>query len=564
MPASDRARSRSRAPFVLKSLLTAALVAAVVFFAVIPPAPLQTPAANPPDPRVIAGAYHLHTTRSDGALDRDAVARAASRAGLKFAIFTDHGDGAGAPTPPEYLHGVLCVDGVEVSTNQGHYVALGIGQSPYPLGGDADAVAEDVARLGGFGIAAHPFSARHELAWGDWAVPVDGVEWLNADSEWRDERRAALGYALIGYLARPAGALASLLDRPVSTLAKWDDLAQRRRIVALPAHDAHGGLGKENGDSRGRTLPLPSYESTFRTFSARVILDAPPSGDAGQDAALLLAAIREGAAFSVVDAIAGPGSLDFRAAAGGVIVPMGGMLPSAIETATFTVRADVPALASTSLLRNGQVVVERAGGALEHTSADQGSYRVEIHVPGAAGTPPVPWLVSNPIYWFRPASAAPRSQPDAAVALPLAAGAWRTEHSPGSSASVTPEEPAVAFAYRLAGGGVASQFAALVRDLAAPPDFAAVTFAARASRPMRISTQLRFARDGDQRWRKSFYADTVGRPVRIAVDQLRPTDPSGPRPAVSRASSLLFVVDLTNAAPAAEGSFTISDVALVR
>ena len=57
------------------------------------------------------------------------------------------------------------MDGVEVSTNQGHYVALGCRAAPYPLGGDADAVAEDVARLGGFGIAAHPFSRRPELAW---------------------------------------------------------------------------------------------------------------------------------------------------------------------------------------------------------------------------------------------------------------------------------------------------------------------------------------------------------------------------------------------------------------
>ena len=83
---------------------------------------------------------------------------------------------------------MLCVDGVEVSTNHGHYVALGIGQSPYPLGGDADAVAEDVARLGGFGIAAHPFSpARGAGLVETGTVPLDGIEWLNADSEWRDE-----------------------------------------------------------------------------------------------------------------------------------------------------------------------------------------------------------------------------------------------------------------------------------------------------------------------------------------------------------------------------------------
>lgn len=567
MPASDRPRRRFRAAFVLKFVLTAALVAAVfvyaVAFAIAPPAPRQTSRANPPDARTVAGAYHIHTTRSDGALDRDSVARAASRAGLAFAIFTDHGDATTPLAPPQYLHGVLCVDGVEVSTNDGHYVALGLDPAPYPLGGDGEAVAEDVARLGGFGIVAHPLSARRELAWGDWSIPLDGLEWLNADSEWRDERRTALGRALIGYLVRPAGALASLLDRPVSTLAKWDELAASRRILALPAHDAHGGLGKEDNGTSGRTLHLPSYETAFRTFSMRVILGEPRTGDARRDAAMLLAAIREGAVFSVVDAIAGPGSLDFRASAGPTMIPMGGVVPDGAGMARFDVRANVPPSAITVLLRNGQVIAERDGGVLEHTTGEPGSYRAEIRVAGAPGTPPVPWLLSNPIYRFP--SAAPRSGPaeDAAVPVPMTPGEWRTEHSAGSSATVTPEQTGVTFAYRLAGGGAASQFAALVRDLAGPPAFTEIRFRVHAARPMRLSAQLRFAQDGDRRWRQSFYADPAGRAVRVAVGDLRPADPSGPRPAVSRASSLLFVVDLTNAAPAAEGRFAISDLTFV-
>ena len=157
MPVSDPRRSR------LKYLLTAALVAAVVFFAAAPPRPARTPESQPADPRVLRGAYHIHTTRSDGALDRDAVALAASRAGLKFAIFTDHGDGTRVPAPPEYVHGVLCLDGVEVSTDDGHYVALGIGQTPYPLGGDGDGVA---------GVAA----VREVLVFVGVAVSVQAIE----------------------------------------------------------------------------------------------------------------------------------------------------------------------------------------------------------------------------------------------------------------------------------------------------------------------------------------------------------------------------------------------------
>ena len=128
--------------------------------------------------------------------------------------------------------------------------------SPYRLGGDADAVAEDVARLGGFGIAAHPFSPRAELAWSDWNVPLDGIEWLNADTEWRDEGKTALARALLGQSSRPGGALASLLDRPDAALAKLDELAAGRHVVAVAGHDAHGGFGR--GERRTRTAPAPA------------------------------------------------------------------------------------------------------------------------------------------------------------------------------------------------------------------------------------------------------------------------------------------------------------------
>ena len=97
------------------------------------------------------------TPRDPTALERLTTWRgAARRAGLDFVILTDHGDGLRAPDPPRYVDGVLVIDAVEISTADGHYVALGIGQAPYRLAGDARDVIDDVHRLGGFGFAAHP------------------------------------------------------------------------------------------------------------------------------------------------------------------------------------------------------------------------------------------------------------------------------------------------------------------------------------------------------------------------------------------------------------------------
>ena len=392
-------------------------------------------------------------------------------------------------------------------------------------------------------------------------MPLDGIEWLNADSEWRDEtargarpRAARLPGATgggAGVAARSAGLNAGQVGRA---------RAARRRIVALPAHDAHGGLGEENGDSRGPA-------------AARAVV----RGDVPD----LLGARDAGRRRRAATPPATPRSCSRRFATGAVVhgdrrhcragcarlpragrrtrsSPMGGRCRRLRGTVTFTVRADVPPRArrrrcSGTARWSPSVPGERSNT----TAAEPGSYRVEIHGPRRAGHAPVPWLVSNPIYWFRPAPAAPRVPClDAAVALPLAAGAWRTEHSPGSTAIGDARGAAVALRVsRSPAGDAASQFAALVRDLAATPRI----HRGRVQRPAprgrcgsRRSCGSR--RTAISRWRKSFYVDTVGRPSqdRRSTSCGRPTRPAR-APPISRASSLLFVVDLTNAVPGAEG-----------
>src|SRR5690349_15945631 len=97
--------------------LIALAAVSVFFFVLVPPAPerVDTAALSTLAARTVAGAYHVHTTRSDGHGDRAAVAAAAARAGLTFVILTDHGDGTRPPDPPEYLGGVLVLDAVEIS-----------------------------------------------------------------------------------------------------------------------------------------------------------------------------------------------------------------------------------------------------------------------------------------------------------------------------------------------------------------------------------------------------------------------------------------------------------------
>ena len=555
--------------------VAAAAVAAVVFFAVatLPPPAERLGALGDPEleRRTVAGAVHIHTTRSDGTADVNTIAGAAARAGLKFVILADHGDATREPAPPSYIDGVLCLDGVEISTNSGHYVALDMKRSAYPLGGDASSVVEDVARLGGFGIAAHPDSPKPALRWREGGLPIDGIEWLNADSEWRDETRLRVARALADYLVRPAAALASLLDRPVATLARWDAMTRERPVVGIVGHDAHGGIGGAVEDEGRRWLVLvPSYEAAFRSMSTRVILDEPLSGDASSDARLVMSALRGGRVFTAIDAVAGPAVLDFRVRANGRDWMMGESVPPRPAT-SFTAgmralaiaRASVPAGAQIVLLHDGAEIAAVDGGSLEHAVARPGAYRVEVRTPRAPGTPPIPWIVSNPIYLRSTASLAPFVPPLPEVVLPLDAASWHVEHDPASKGTLSRVGGAPRLEYSLLAGERASQFVALAAELPPGlPAFDSVVFTGAASAPMRVSVQLRFRGRGD-RWVRSVYLSPEPRAVHVRISDLVPAGSGGAtRPDVREATALLFVVDLTNAAPGASGWFDISGPAL--
>lgn len=513
----------------------------------------------------MAGAYHIHTTRSDGHGDRAAVASAARRAGLAFVILTDHGDGTRPPDPPAYIDGVLVLDGVEISTDQGHYVAIDMPRAPYPLGGTGESVVEDVRRLGGFGIAAHPDSPKPSLRWTSAARP-DGVEWLNLDSEWRDETRARLMRAGAAYVVRPAPALTMILDRPDTLDVRWPALLAGGPSVALAAADAHGGVGRRQEDA-GRSLAgsigIPSYEASFRVFSNRLVLDQPLSGDAAADARAVYFAIRRGRVFTAIDGLAGPALLDFAVESAGGRAGMGALLPAS-TTATLVVRALAPQGSVISILRNDRVVTTTAQGPELRYSVTgaSGAYHVEISGPRASGEPPVPWLVSNSIYFGDDAGA---NVDDAGSRVPVAGTIapfpWRIEKDPSSSATLRTGEHDASLEYKLGEGPRNSQFVALATDLGSQA-LRAIDLSLAGDRPLRLWVQLRAA-DGT-RWGRTYYVDPAGSMLHIPVVELSRLEGPGGGSSVRDASSLLLVIDLTNAQPGRSGTLKVLASALLQ
>jgi hypothetical protein len=226
----------------------------------------------------------------------------------------------------------------------------------------------------------------------------------------------------------------------------------------------------------------------------------------------------------------------------------------------MVVNATVPAGGRIVLVRNGAETASADGGELrKEEQRAEGAYRVEVRVPGAPGTPPVPWITSNPIYFLEapPADAAPAPGPR--VPLPQEVS-WHVENDRGSTGSIVPSAAEIAFYYRLRAGVRRSQFAALVAEIQGRAgSFDAIRFTGLAGKPVRISVQLRYPQGGGLRWARSVYLDATPRAISIPLKEMLPADrQTGPPPPLASASSLLFVADLTNARPGDANTIRVS------
>ena len=123
---------------------------------------------------------HVHTRYSDGNGTVDEVLRAARGRGLDAIAVTDHGTTGGYLKARARARGLTIIPGLEVRTDAGHVLVLGI-EEPVGTGGPVryeDLIGE-VRDRGGLAILAHPALGRPRM--GRWArCRPDAVEALNA------------------------------------------------------------------------------------------------------------------------------------------------------------------------------------------------------------------------------------------------------------------------------------------------------------------------------------------------------------------------------------------------
>lgn len=334
----------------------------------------------------VHGAYHVHSTFSDGRGTPDRIAHAAAKDGLDFVVLSDHN--VLEPSVLAVNDGVLLIPATEESTAFGHVVSLGASRALTASEKSTSPLAA-IRAVGGVPMLAHPMNKR--LPWSDWGEVglARGFEVLSYDDLWREALRAPFTRGLIpGLLELPFNrrlAVTQLLRRPDEALARFDALRAKQALVLLCSVDSHG---------------IPDYPSVLGTMS--MYLDDPAPIRGPGDAPRVLDALEQGHAYCAVDAIAHAPGFVFEAVAPGRPTLREGQEGAAegrLLQVTLPAGIDGQMPAWVHYFRDGKEVV-KAPGSLQLAAPGPGDYRVEVwtRLPGALWRgEKVPWILSNPI-----------------------------------------------------------------------------------------------------------------------------------------------------------------------
>jgi hypothetical protein len=350
-----------------------------------------------PNERV--GVIHVHTRASDGSGTVAEVMEAAEKANLSFIAITDHNV---ALTPSELAEDppdLPIISGVEIGTNAGHFLALGIPPSWQQPKTKNDRELLAAARaVGAFRILAHPF---HPFTpWTDWKTSdFDGMEIWNEDAAWRQNSFFDLMDALLLYGENDQLALVRLASTPDDNFAKWDELLQQRRVAGICAADTHArirlGIGKD--------WKFPGYVPSLKVAREHVLL--PPDAGGGNpalaSASELVQALKEGHSYCGLDSLYPADGFSFRVSnAQGSAGPGDTFhlaMPARLQISTPT-GSSLPLI---KIFRDGREIDEQEARTIDEPIAGPGRYRTELFLPqpGLSGFRRwTLWVFTNPVY----------------------------------------------------------------------------------------------------------------------------------------------------------------------
>ncbi len=493
---------------------------------------------NPPDFYYLKGAYHIHSTFSDGTASLQEICTQAKKAGLDFIVLTDHGNpNSDSLNQDKIVRDVLVVGGTEVSTTAGHLVCFGFKPPAYNLVSYLPLTLNEIRRSGGSCFAAHPFDAKIPFTQLEQAV-IDGMEILNCYHLIRSINPFKLLIYLGENLFHTNYAMLKLLFYPGDALRAWDAKNRKRPVAGIFALDAHGAK-----------IPLivPAYYELFKFFNIYVRVEQPERKDAARCAEDIKAALARGNFFSVLEAIGSANGFDFYFQDKAERISRAGEFSQSEGELIIKTPFEFPT--RLKIIHNGQVfrdIRNNSRQIVKIAVKEQGFYRLEVFQEESRFSNLI-WILSNPIYLGAPRSKE-ETEPAAEDHLALEQiflTALKAEQNQASQSRLEIENELIRWNFCLGQSGKQDFWSALAyRKEFSPADYNGLVLEIRSEKRFPLWINLRSISAGKEiDWRQEFFVDQEWQKIVIPFRQLRSFQKQSEDLKKLKAEALFIVAD---------------------
>jgi hypothetical protein len=343
------------------------------------------------------GVIHFHSAFSfDGHNDLGKIIEAAETNGIDFLMLTDHDNLQARDEGWEGWQGkVLLIVGQEIAPRFNHYLSFNISKpiiSPENnLCISPQNYIDAVNNSGGFGFIAHPdhrgtktFHVKH-YPWIDWSVDgYTGISIWDFMTDWQSSLKSYIP-SLFSFLF-PAFFLRG--PRKI-TLARWDSLNQKRKIVGIGELDNHATIK----NVAGLKIEVLPFNRAFKFIHTHICTPEPLSGDSQKDIPLLLNSLRYGFCYTAMEYFKSSQGFSFLITQNNKEHYMGDSLELQ-ENTQLKVILSQPALIR--IIRNGVLLTEKIDKEVSLLVRETGIYRAEAFLKSYGKYRP--WIFSNPIF----------------------------------------------------------------------------------------------------------------------------------------------------------------------
>lgn len=514
------------------------------------------------------GVFHVHSDFSDGSGSREEICRDARGQGLDFVILTDHGrPNLQASAATAWIHDTLLIGASEFSLNSGHLAAAGYRIPAYIFPPEPQEAIAEVDRDQGVSFIAHPLDRK--IPWTDWQVRgFTGIEILSLYQLAKKNFFSSIALFPLQYLFNPDAALTALIAYPEKEMRIWDRFNQKGKYYGIYALDSHAKLQI----SKKIRLHFPSYGATFRILNIYVKVERELEKDPQAAAATILASVRRGNFFSVIESLAAANGFEnYYLEKDGRQVEMGGDA----EADGGVLVLKLPFNFSTDILvkKDGEtykIIQDNLRQEIDISISRPGVYRCEIAPHSGRGSN-LPWILANPIFIARSLKSEKPETITPRLILAATENYFQIEKNPLSQASLQIADqasghPITRFTYALRQESPADVnfWTALARrenlDFSKYRGF---VFETRGSRPMRFWLQFR-SRDGrlESAFQHSFLVGENWQRIVIPFARFHRLYGREAPPDLKKISAIFFTIDNGNSFSGARGEISLRAIGL--